>query len=368
MEKEVSLRKILKEFIPKHFAFQEVIEQLPHAEPIPPAPPASPKFRFLWLLEIIPYLCLAIFILSFIWDFQPEHTINLFGSSLTLHNLLRTISISGLIGYGTNWLAIKMLFKPQKKRPIWGQGLIPAQKYRLSDKIAAAIHINVFNETYIKNSIEKSQIIPKCSQILLKGTESLLNDPDFLNALQTKLEISLTDYFQNEENKKQFTKQLDEKLKKIFHSGIKGFIFKAYTNLQPQQYKTAIEDSIREIPQTIKHLLQNSEKEKQELINTIKNEIPNIEKLLNQIILEAIEKLNLYEIFRRQLYNFNEGQLEDMIWGATNEQLRYIRDLGGALGILGGLIIWQPIEASAFLLTTFGILALLDYLLESKQE
>lgn len=366
MEKEVSLKKILKEFIPKHFAFQELLEQIPSTEPIPPAPPASRKFKFLWLLEIIPYFCLLVFIVSFFWDFQPEHRIHFFANSFSLHNLLRTISIGGLIGFGTNWLAIKMLFKPQKKRPIWGQGLIPAQKYRLSDKIATAIHNNIFNETYIKNSLEKSQIIPKCSQIILKGTESLLNDPEFLNALQNKLEVSLTEYFQNEENKKQFAKQLDEKLKKIFHSGIKGIIFKAYTNLQPQQYKTAIEESIHEIPRTIKHLFQNSEKEKQEFINALKIEMPSLENLLNQIIIEAIEKLNLYEIFRKQLYRFNEGQLEEMIWGATNEQLRYIRDLGGALGILGGLIIWQPFVSSVFLITTVGILAFLDYFLEHK--
>lgn len=364
MEKEIRFRELLKIYIPKHFHFQELWKSLPHTRNVlPPTLPKRKKYKFLWLLEAIPIICLIGFIIGIFWDFSSNDFLYLWNLKLPLHNLIKTLCVSGLIGYGTNWLAIKMLFKPQKRRPIWGQGLIPAQKDRISDKLAYAIHQHVLNERHIQKIIRDSEFLPKLSHIIVNGMENLLKDPDFLNASKLKFEQSLKKYFEKEENRKKFIQQLDKKLKLIFSKGFSGFVFKTYTQLQPKQYQAALNNTIQEIPETVVDLIASHPAELDEIIETIKSEIPKAEEWLYETLSEILENLNLHELFRKQIHQFDEGKLEEMIWGATNEQLRYIRDLGGVLGVIGGFLIWQPIFASISLLIILAVLSLLDYFL-----
>ena len=41
----------------------------------------------------------------------------------------------------------------------------------------------------------------------------------------------------------------------------------------------------------------------------------------------------------------DERQLEDLIKNSSNEQINYIKYLGGVLGFFGGLVIWAPLPA-----------------------
>ncbi len=368
-EQNLKFREILKIYIPKHFHFQELWKSLPNSEnTLPTTQPKKKKYQFLWLLEAIPIICLLGFFGGIFWDFHSNDFLYILNFKIPLHNLIKTLSVSGLIGYGTNWLAIKMLFKPQKRRPIWGQGLIPAQKDRISDKLAYAIHHHVLNENHIKNLIHESQILNKLSQVIVNGIENLSKDQEFLDATKSKFEQSLTKYFEKEENRKKFTEQLDKKLKEIFKKGLSGLVFKTYTQLQPNQYQSALSNTIHEIPETVVNLISSHPEELEELIQTLKTEIPKAEEWVNETLSEILENLNLHEMFRKQIHQFDEGKLEDMIWGATNEQLRYIRDLGGILGLMGGFLIWQPIFATSLLLLIVSILAILDYLLAKTHD
>ncbi len=362
-EQNVRFRDILKIYLSKHFDFKEIWESFAHVETLAAPPIQKKKFRFLWVLEIIPVICLIGFFIGIFWDFSNNDFLYILKYPIPLHNLVKTLCVSGLIGYGTNWLAIKMLFKPQKKRPIWGQGLIPAQKDRIADKLAYAIHHHVLNEEHIKTMIHESQILSKLSAVIVNGIENLLQDEEFLKATKIKFEQSLTKYFEKEENRKKFIEQLDKKLKELFKKGFTGLVFKTYTRLQSHQYQAVLQNTIHEIPDTVVNLIMNRPEELEELIQTLKTEIPKAEEWVYLTLIEIVENLNLQDLFKKQLRQFEEGKLEEMIWGATNEQLRYIRDLGGILGLIGGFLIWQPLFATISLTSLILLLALLDYVL-----
>lgn len=56
-------------------------------------------------------------------------------------NLIATPFITGLVGYGTNWLAIKMLFRPHR-RTVWSlgwQGVIPKNRAKLAKEIGVLV-------------------------------------------------------------------------------------------------------------------------------------------------------------------------------------------------------------------------------------
>ncbi|HHG85381.1 MAG TPA: DUF445 family protein, partial [Bacteroidetes bacterium] len=122
---------MLKKYFKRHFQFTELFtpEETEGGLVAPNKRKAKPGFvLFVRILRLLPLICLGGFITSFWVDFQQTDTLDLFGYTLQLEALLRVVSVSGLIGFSTNWIAIKMLFKPVLRRPIWGQGLIPAQK------------------------------------------------------------------------------------------------------------------------------------------------------------------------------------------------------------------------------------------------
>src|SRR5699024_10100300 len=86
------------------------------------------------VLALFPSFLVAAFVISFFWDFAGLSA-TLLGYTLNFSGLLKIVSVSGLIGFLTNWVAITMLFKPAQKRPLLGHGLIPAQKNRIAYRL-----------------------------------------------------------------------------------------------------------------------------------------------------------------------------------------------------------------------------------------
>lgn len=72
------------------------------------------------------------------------------------------IVVGAFLGYGTNWLAVKMLFWPRKPFKLFGRtvlhGLIPSRRPQLADSVAAAIDENLFDAEDIKKIIESKKV------------------------------------------------------------------------------------------------------------------------------------------------------------------------------------------------------------------
>ncbi len=91
------------------------------------------------------------------------------------------------------------------------------------------------------------------------------------------------------------------------------------------------------------------------------------EALIANALHRMVDRISIYSLIRSQLDRFDEGKLEDMIWGATNEHLLYIQYLGGWLGMMGGLLLWQPVPVTIFYGVLVGALFVVDWvLLHSK--
>ena len=62
--------------------------------------------------------------------------------------------IGALIGWGTNWIAIKMLFRP-RRRIGWGKlsihGVVPCRKQELSKAVAKAVGDHLLTEEDMKH-------------------------------------------------------------------------------------------------------------------------------------------------------------------------------------------------------------------------
>ena len=145
-----------------------------------------------WLINLLfffPFLLLAGFLISFWWDFTGI-SLSIFGLIIDLEGLLKILSIGGLIGFMTNWVAIKMLFRPTFKRPILGQGLIPAQKDRIAYRLAVAVSNDLINPEIIKQKIQDSKSISKYREQATEYIKHVLDDSEF----RSELKILLVSY------------------------------------------------------------------------------------------------------------------------------------------------------------------------------
>jgi uncharacterized membrane protein YheB (UPF0754 family) len=362
---------MLKKYFTRHFEFGKLFEpeEGPDGLTAPPKRHASGGFKlFVGILQILPWLCAAAFGLSFWIDFGPQDTFTVMGYTLELNSLMRVVSVSGLIGFSTNWLAIKMLFKPVYRRPIWGQGLIPAQKDRIVWQLAGGIHKHILSEDLIRQRIEESGIIKKVTEILIRGTENLLEDDEFREEMKSQVHKHLKENMEREDVRLRFSRIINEKLEENMQSGLKGFMFKTYKRLNKTEYEVALDNIITNVPDTVVEILDEIEEEKGNLILWIKERSADMEQFTTRLVQDVLERLNIREVLSRQMAHFDEAKLEQMIWNATNQQLLYIQYLGTLLGLLGGLLIWQPEAILVLYAGIIGILFGLDVLIHRLKK
>lgn len=351
-ERARDLRSLLARYISRH------LPPLPHGEPPPAEPPRTvgAQARLLPLLQLIPWILGALFVFSFVWDF-PGIDVAAFGYTLTLEGLLRILSVSGLIGFFTNWLAITMLFNPRERRPIFGQGLIPAQRERVIFRLATAISEELINEQIIKEKIEESGIIAKYRDVTLAVTRGVVEDPDFRRELKELTSSYLETILASEEVRRKMAEFLGEKLEEFAGRGLGGFALRAYRFLNEDDFQRRMEGAIHELPSNLDTALDELDALLDRIPEKIEARSEEIERWVTRVVLGFVENLDVYDIIVSNMERYDERKLETLIKNTSNEQLNYIKYLGGVLGCIGGLVIWRPF----FALGVFAVVGALLY-------
>ncbi len=310
--------------------------------------------KLLPVLRLVPLVLGALFLASFAWDFDGV-VLNLAGRLLHLDGLLRILSVSGLIGFATNWLAITMLFNPRRRRPVFGQGLIPAQRDRVIYRLAKAVSEELINEEIIKRKIEEAQIIPRYRELAMSVTRGVLEDPDFRNDLKALTADYVERVLTSEEVRRRIVDYTIEKIEAYVGEGVGGLALKAYRYLNEEDFKRRIDKAIHQIPGSLDLVLDEMDAMLDRLPEKIEARAEDIEDWATRAVLGFVEQLDVYGMIMGNMERYDERQLEDLLRRTTNEQLNYIKYLGGVLGFVGGLVIWEPV-LSVVTLTALGLL------------
>lgn len=308
------------------------------------------------LLQIIPWFLGALFAASFFWDF-PGMELSVFGTVLPLAGLMRIVAVSGLIGFVTNWLAITMLFNPRIERPLFGQGLIPAQRERVIFRLATAVSEELINEEIIKRKIEENQIIPKYREMALGVTRGVLEDADFRSELKGLTSSYLQTVLTSPEVRTRIVAFVVEKIESYVGQGVGGFALKAYRYVNEDDFTKRIDGAIESLPTQLDIVLDEMDALLDRIPEKIEARSEDIEEWATRVVLGFVENLDVYGMVMSNMLAYDEGRLEDLIKKSSNEQLNYIKYLGGVLGAFGGLVIWQPVPA----LITFGVVGTVLY-------
>ncbi len=343
-----------------------VIDRLEDESPETPAPPARFEYRhkgWLKLLGFFPYLLVIVFVTSFFWDFEGM-ILTLFGMELQLQGLLKILSISGLIGFLTNWLAITMLFKPSQKRPVLGYGLIPAQKERIAWRLARAVSDDLINPEIIKQKIHESQIISHYREEATQYLKNIIDDPSFREELKAWVVEYVEEMIADQEIRAAIAEkiliQIEEALE---NKSIEKVALKAYSFVRGQQMQKIIEESLIRLPGSVESGLDKLDDLLDRLPPTLDKHSDAIENLVTSLLYRLVNQLDVQNLVEEKLNEYDEQKLTNIIRGATNEQLKYIQYLGAVLGTIGGFVIWEPVLSMVVLSFTGLLVLLADHLI-----
>lgn len=328
--------------------------------------PDQHKINHPFLMGVLigfPYFLLAVFVFSFFWDFGG-YSFSIAGKIFHLDGLLRIVTVSGLIGFGTNWLAITMLFRPLKKRPLLGQGLIPAQKERIAYRLAQAVSRDLINPELIKAKLDDIDMISKYRQQWLTYIRHVTGNQDFRNELKELILLYVEEQLDNEELRQKIAESLIDQLERgVEHSQFERIALKTYRLIRGREMVHVIEHALLSIPEALTEEIQRLDELLDTLPEHLETHSESIESVVTHLIFTLISEIDVHDMIEENIMGMDESQLEGLIKGTTNEQLRYIQYLGAVLGTVGGLVIWEPLLSMVFLGLLSSVILLSDTLL-----
>lgn len=327
-------------------------------------PKKEGKYKILLkLLFLFPLLLIGTFITSFYWDFNGVQT-TIFGFSVEFEGLMRILSISGLIGFLTNWLAITMLFRPAKRRPIFGQGLVPAQKDRIAFRLAAAVSEDLINPDIIKQKIQESNAISKYRAQATEYIREIIDDPEFRTDLKALAVNYVDEMVAQPEVRANIAESIIHQIENnIEENSFEKVALKAYSFIKGQEMQSLVEDALTKLPGGVEKGLDKLDSFLDTLPDKIEANSSTIENIVTSLLYKLINQLDVHALVEDNLREYDEQRLEKLIKNASNDQLQYIQYLGAVLGTLGGFIIWKPIGSLVLLLLIISITLGLDILL-----
>lgn len=278
-----------------------------------------------------PLLLSTLFLLSFRFDYD---------------GLVRILSVSGLIGYVTNWLAITMLFRPRKKRPLLGWGLIPANKERIAMSLAGAVSRNLVNPDLIRKRLVESRILSNYLDSLAEQTTGILRSDAFRSDLDRMILDEIRTWVGSEQIRRQAAESLADALEEATStSRLEHIAFKTYRKVRGDAFLAMIDQALRTIPDHVEPHLIHVHHWLDSIPDETRRHSGDIEAHILDSLHRVLSDMDLSSLMRDTVRAYDESRLELLIRDATSDQLKTIQYLGAILGTLGGFLIWKPLWA-----------------------
>lgn len=357
----------LWEIISRHSGSYEFLEKKQAAKP------SLESYRFknrkiLQLPYVIPYLLVALFSISFFWDFNGISW-SVWGYELQFQGLLKIVSVSGLIGFLTNWLAITMLFKPAQRRPLLGHGLIPAQKDRIAFRMAQAVSEDLINPEIIKKKINQSGIISQYREQTATYLKSIIDDPSFRSDIKRWVVQYVDEMIADPEIRTALAEKIIVEIEESLEDkSIERVALKAYSYIKGQEMQHIIEEALIKVPGSVENGLNKMDDLLDQLPEKLDKHSEAIENIVTSLLYKLINQLDVHTLVEDNLRGYDEQHISNIIKNATNEQLRFIQFLGAVLGMIGGLVIWEPLISTVFLGLLTGLVLAVDNLMMQIQQ
>ena len=286
-----------------------------------------------------------------------------------------------IIGYVTNNIAIKMLFRPLKpvyigkRRLPFTPGLIPKEKERIAKTIGGVVSTELLDNDTINKTLLSDGIISGITGLVEKLFNKMkLSENTVREELYQKLDKDLVD---------NMTEQAEEDIAALIHTKLSKFNFgteiskKVIVNIRNQYIekgkikaafaKLVDDNMINSMAEPIGKTIDKMVSENSEAIvgDLIKNEtgrimdtktseiaekywhtIPRIKSAVQSVYIRTVkndlpkvmEKLNIAKIVEDKINGYNIKEFEDLLFSIMKKELNAIIWLGALLGFVMGFL------------------------------
>ena len=279
--------------------------------------------------------------------------------------------IGALIGYCTNYIAVKMLFRPRREKYILGHripltpGAVPKGKSRLARAVGEVISTYLVTDKDIESRAlageTEDAIVDRAMELLHadidSGFRAATNSEEEYEALMGKLDDIVTERISDAVRSINFADIIKEKGGQIINEQLGGSMIGMFLNPETvSRLLGSISDNMGVYisEHCYKFLAPevsiNMEKLRRDNVYNImtstgvsddelRAKIREIyRKTVRAVVPEVISKLDIAGMVRRKIDDMEVEQLEDMVMEVMRKELNTIVNLGALIGFLLGLI------------------------------
>lgn len=289
------------------------------------------------------------------------------------------VAVSGLVGFGTNWIAIKMLFHP-RVRVMGVQGVIPSRRADLAKAVAATIEQHLISADRMHKLLVDSGAVSHTLETLTGKLPDLLANPTAKHLAHNEVRrlIQQAVGTVSVEARAAIKKKLRSTGLAVASgaaataafgplagllavgaakSGMMDPVVDRLLNDMVDELQnsgaldSAAADIVSQMPQAATGLLRNTE---------LKARLTEMVSGASETLLKSIDVRGLIET---ELLAHDDAELEALIDSVASNELVFIQVIGGGLGMIAGFSLIWP-----WLLLPFGAAFALAWLVGRRAE
>lgn len=292
------------------------------------------------------------------------------------YNIIAGPVIGAIIGYCTNYIAIKMMFRPFEAKKIgkfkvpFTPGIIPRRKESMAKAIGRVVEENLLNEDTVKNALlsdeVKNQIKAKIEQEIGKHREDertiediILNYVDGITYIEevARIEEKLSEKVKNKLLDIDVGEIFSEKVVEIIQEKMNSnFILNKFTGKVTETIKSPIKNAINKYFEedgvslinpavkegmksvtgtTVGKIVQKIEKSGVDISDVV---IKIYEDIINEKIKSILSSLKIGDIIENRIKNMHMIEVEALILKTIKKELNAVVNLGALIGFILGLL------------------------------
>ncbi len=284
--------------------------------------------------------------------------------------------VGALIGYLTNWIAVKMLFHPRYEIRIWGRklpftpGVIPKGQPRLARGIGNVVKNQLLTTEVMRGILlsdkMKNQLADavrnwisqrKASQVTLKDTALTLTDEDSLHEMVLFARESGAEYLMDRVEEMDLAHKLVEKIvviaqeklsESMFGMMIGGGFLNSIGEMVEKKLREYIQENGQDYLERViaREISSLGEKTVGESISLVDDHGINLaclttqvyEMLIDAYLGKVIEALDFSKIVEDRINSMKVEEVEELVLSIMKKELGTIVNLGAVIGFILGLI------------------------------
>lgn len=279
--------------------------------------------------------------------------------------------IGAVIGYCTNYIAVKMLFRPRNEIKVLGHtlpftpGAIPKNKPRLAKAIGEVVETTFFGEETISAQFLSGEAEDNAVAQMVRGMDRPISDLGIsvlgseekyekgLDRLSEILSQQLLQSLRSGETIRMVSDTVIDKLVDQFRGGMLGmFITDSFVESAKQMVEAGIQGEIEDKGEEFLNRMVRSQMDtwSRDTLSEIAFEAGYSDERVERILRKAyrgavksavpalIDRINVSGMIEEKVNDMSNEQLEELVLSVMKRELNLIVNLGALIGLLLGCL------------------------------